>query len=692
MAQAQSFLEITKNQNKSDGFMFTPKKITKKQILTMVVIFFVCMAGALFIYKTAVKTAMLETETVFLQNEADSVVKLNPYREIKQDFSYSGEVVAFELTFTTYNKINDHGDIDIKVWDKSQDKQIAKASVSLNEISNESPTIFFLEKGLKLKSDKEYEIRIKPSNGFNQKNSLGIFYFSKGSNNKFINDVFTVGNQEVNGLIMLNLQRNFNNLKFLFIIITSIIILVSLLLYLLIIYKVKLSTIFIVVSFSLGLIYWILVPPLATFDEHVHIENTMFHVSAILENKECKKKEAFVYEEYDYKKLIKNGWQASPERYIQLENIFKKISTTEKKSIELTSSVLSPSYIYLPQIIGFSLGYSLKFNLLTSLFFAAICNLIFYTLIISLAIKITPIYKEVFFCIGLFPTTLNAAASLSYDTFINATSILFIAIIFYYRFCDVKLKWKDTIILAVILVILAPCKLVYGVLSLLIFLIPYSRYNSKKTMIITYIVIFSAMTIFLIIFQWKNIIKLVSHSQSAVNTLGPWGELSYSYGDILKKPGDIIKLLVNTILRDSGTIILKGVARIQYIEYPITISLLMLFCVFVLMFNTKEYKRLVLTRKDYVVTVFTIGILSGLIIYGAIAWTSLSSLTIMGIQGRYFVPLFPLVFFLVTNSIFEVKKTKRNRWLYLFYSLQIAGLAIIATNMLMRNYDSLVAW
>lgn len=692
MAQAQSFLEITKNQNKSDGFMFTPKKITKKQILTMLVIFFVCMAGALFIYKTAVKTAMLETETVFLQNEADSVVKINPYREIKQDFSYSGEVVAFELTFTTYNKINDHGDIDIKVWDKSQDKQIAKASVSLNEISNESPTIFFLEKGLKLKSDKEYEIRIKPSNGFNQKNSLGIFYFSKGSNNKFINDVFTVGNQKVNGLIMLNLQRNFNNLKFLFIIITSIIILVSLLLYLLIIYKVKLSIIFIVVSFSLGLIYWILVPPLATFDEHVHIENTMFHVSAILENKECKKKEAFVYEEYDYKKLIKNGWQASPERYIQLENIFKKISTTEKKSIELTSSVLSPSYIYLPQIIGFSLGYSLKFNLLTSLFFAAICNLIFYTLIISLAIKITPIYKEVFFCIGLFPTTLNAAASLSYDTFINATSILFIAIIFYYRFCDVKLKWKDTIILAVILVILAPCKLVYGVLSLLIFLIPYSRYKSKKTMIITYIVIFSAMTIFLIIFQWKNIIKLVSHSQSAVNTLGPWGELSYSYGDILKKPGDIIKLLVNTILRDSGTIILKGVARIQYIEYPITISLLMLFCVFVLMFNTKEYKRLVLTRKDYVVTVFTIGILSGLIIYGAIAWTSLSSLTIMGIQGRYFVPLFPLVFFLVTNSIFEVKKTKRNRWLYLFYSLQIVGLAIIATNMLMRNYDSLVAW
>ena len=64
------------------------------------------------------------------------------------------------------------------------------------------------------------------------------------------------------------------------------------------------------------------------------------------------------------------------------------------------------------------------------LYFARFFNLLFYSLIISISIKIKPILKKTIAQIGLMPMALFQAATVSYDPLLIALSFLAISIIF----------------------------------------------------------------------------------------------------------------------------------------------------------------------------------------------------------------------------------------------------------------------
>ena len=119
--------------------------------------------------------------------------------------------------------------------------------------------------------------------------------------------------------------------------------------------------------------------------------------------------------------------------------------------------------VYLPAALGISVARTFNAKPLVLLNFGKVFNLIAFMLMVFWAVKRTPIGKEVMMGSTLLPMTITLAASMSYDAMLIGLSYVFIAEVLYLAFEKEKIAWKDIIILAVILAIMSPCKLVYGI-------------------------------------------------------------------------------------------------------------------------------------------------------------------------------------------------------------------------------------
>jgi uncharacterized membrane protein len=147
----------------------------------------------------------------------------------------------------------------------------------------------------------------------------------------------------------------------------------------------------------------------------------------------------------------------------KLENYFmrladKKTKITYQEIIDKMSIDLDPTETffghfpntslyspvpYLPQSIGIAIGRLLNFHTLNLLYLGRLLNLICWTLLTYLAIKITPILKWIFVLLSLMPMTIFLAASLSADPILISASFLLIACTLKYAQPNYKISfWK----------------------------------------------------------------------------------------------------------------------------------------------------------------------------------------------------------------------------------------------------------
>ncbi|MBI5323853.1 MAG: DUF2142 domain-containing protein, partial [Ignavibacteriae bacterium] len=87
---------------------------------------------------------------------------------------------------------------------------------------------------------------------------------------------------------------------------------------------------------------------------------------------------------------------------------------------------------YIPQVTGIAIGKIINSNPIWLMRFGRMGGLIAFLLIIFFAIRISPVFKSVFFLYALTPMTLYQGASITYDSLNIATSFLLIALALYY--------------------------------------------------------------------------------------------------------------------------------------------------------------------------------------------------------------------------------------------------------------------
>lgn len=302
------------------------------------------------------------------------------------------------------------------------------------------------------------------------------------------------------------------------------------------------------------------------------------------------------------------------------------------------------TYSPVPYLISaFAIDIGKLFNLspLALMYIGRLANLLAWIFLTYLAIRITPIHKWVFLMLALLPMTLFEAASLSADSFLLGLSFLIIAVLFKFAFDDSKKKIgiKDIYILFILLLLIALAKSNYFLLLFLIFLIPNEKFGTRKKMFLVTGFLFLA--IGTVVGIWYLLTKGLY--VPIVPQVSISGQLAYILGDPFRFP----YILINTFI-DRGTSYQFLFVGNFWLDVPLPIWWLGFYLVTMIPVALLDKNKINITRNQKLISaaIFIFNFIAACaIVY--ISWTPVGQNVIDGIQGRYFIPILPLLFLLL---------------------------------------------
>ena len=309
-----------------------------------------------------------------------------------------------------------------------------------------------------------------------------------------------------------------------------------------------------------------------------------------------------------------------------------------------TVAIYSPVQ-YIPQAIGMVFSRLISDNLLLMLYMARLFNLIVCVVLLYFTIKLIPFGKLLVYLISLLPLSIEAFSTMSPDGITISLSMLLIAYILNIIFKPERVvQKKDIAIISVISVIIALCKIVYVPLVAAILLIPTSKFKSKKSKVLTSVfVIGISLAVNLIWFKIStNYLAIVSEGSSTDKII-----------NVLTSPIDYFRMLLYTINYNGstymerlfGSVLAMGEFVKLYFIVPFVFSMFFLFEGA----TNKELNNKFSKFQNIVIFLIALVVVGLVFTSLYVQFTDESSMTISGVQGRYFIPILLLVGLLLGN-------------------------------------------
>lgn len=337
-----------------------------------------------------------------------------------------------------------------------------------------------------------------------------------------------------------------------------------------------------------------------------------------------------------------------------LDTTFQNFSTAEITPIAYIAPAIG---ILFSNIVTSLLGME-NISVVIMLHFARFFSLILYIFLCYVAIKKTPILKKTFCAIALLPMSLSLAVAISYDSIIISFSLLATALILKLIYDEnvKKVTYKYLIAFGIIAFILLTIKTVYVTVLIPLIFVPKEKFGGKKFSILKKfgIILLIVGSLYLI-----NKIPLICLEKNAVES-NSGEQISF----IISNPIKYLKIWIKTMISNrvfyfTGIIGIFGlidtyIPTVYTVMYSLGLFGIILsdFSLCLVKFNWK-YK--LISVLGSVLTIFAVFL--GLYIY----WTSMElgvgAETISGIQGRYFIPIIPLVMVIFSNSKLRKNKT-----------------------------------
>lgn len=341
-----------------------------------------------------------------------------------------------------------------------------------------------------------------------------------------------------------------------------------------------------------------------------------------------------------------------PNKEINYETIQEKIGAElnedEKTpfAVGATGSLTPISYI--PQVIGVFIGRVLQLSPMIILYLGRLTNLLAYIALVFMAIKIIPSekWKMIIMMIALFPMSMNLAATVSPDTVILGTTLLAISYAMHLKFETKEITYKHIILLGILCMIPTVCKIVYFPLCLLVLLLPHEKFESKTKRILSWLMIFAIVFIPYVVL---NKIVSLGDYEIAIRT-NMTEQILFTLSSI---PRDFITL-INTIYVEFSDYFFEMIGGWNTIQI---LSIVLFIMLLIAMYKTEENeKKLTFTKTDKVICwiIFIIEVL-GVVAAMYLGWTQAQQTVVEGVQGRYFLPIIPLICILLSKNKLEWK-------------------------------------
>lgn len=424
----------------------------------------------------------------------------------------------------------------------------------------------------------------------------------------------------------------------------------------LLIRKESIEKIFVGSAFVFGLIYMLIIPPYAVPDEQAHFVTAYNNSSEILGEETLKDGNLAVLQE---KEILcdPSGHYPTKERYIEsINGIFGKIYDHNRESVPGGKVLDMPKISYAPQVLGLTIARILNFNGIQLFYMGRIFALLTYVVITYWAIKVMPFAKMVLFVTALLPMSMQQAMSYSYDMLVNSISFFMIAYFFYLIYKKDKVEKKDILILCVCTAIIAPIKVVYIVIIGLGILIPYQKFGTKIKKWSYAFVLGMAGVIPTIITRIVSMADMIGGSQTNSELLG------YEvYGGVyfLKHLGELPRIFIETIQEMTSyyvdTMIGKQLGWLEIEIPPIIIEGFLILLLISVVRKRGEKEMIQIGSKVWMGTLaFLCCIFTGFVLL--ISWTEVGQQVIAGVQGRYFLPIAPMVLLLFRTKYITVEE------------------------------------
>lgn len=398
----------------------------------------------------------------------------------------------------------------------------------------------------------------------------------------------------------------------------------------------KLGTIAIII---LGMFYMTALTPFSVPDELVHyVAGHQFSNVLLLDFENVNSiEERF----YDFDGFT-GHYNTKQSRYAVIERMIEP--NTNRELIELgENSLLSYPLMYVPQALGIAIGRVLSLDMIYIFYLGRLFNLLFFALLINLALRVIPKYHSILIFIAILPMSLQQAASYSYDGFIIGITALFVSLTLRAIHRTERIERREIIELAVASCLMAPAKTVYTCLLLLLFLIPKKRFANFKKYILTIGLFFVLAVLTVLILQLSSIVKVASVG----DTLNWEGGVNYSISELLRNPMQLIKILTNTFRTHANWYIDTAFGSLlSGLSLSVNVVWIKVYQVlFVLFVVNNEGEDIVRGSWSKLLIAFASVAVIGLVLLSMlVGWTSNFRPQIEGVQGRYFIPvLLPLV-------------------------------------------------
>lgn len=297
---------------------------------------------------------------------------------------------------------------------------------------------------------------------------------------------------------------------------------------------------------------------------------------------------------------------------------------------------------YLPQAIGIAAGKAFSSSPLLLMYLGRLFNLLAWAALVYFAVLITPVCKWLFVLLALMPCSLYEAASLSADSLTIGLSFLLIALFIRTAFSQSEAD-VNLFLLFLASLALALSKQAYFLLPLIFLLIPIRKIGSK----IKYYTLFFLLNFLNIaaIMLWTAKADIYRDVYTVYGFLVPDFSAQKQVLFILSQPLQYISILGRTLIQNCR-IFIDSFFGYQS-EFLKIVHILMLF--FVFLSEISEGVAISAMQRIVIFAALSLGTLS-VITLAYVGWTPVGDKIVSGIQGRYFIPLSPLVFLLFHRS------------------------------------------
>ncbi len=480
--------------------------------------------------------------------------------------------------------------------------------------------------------------------------------------------------------------------------------------------RAKTETVFAVIALGIGFVFCLFTPQLAAPDEYVHYTTSYYYASGLLgKDRLDENGKLFVRacDAPDSAGLFVQSHAYDPFAYTELAEGLGKNTESSECTVPVNARLATSVFplVYAPQTAGITLARFLGLGYGWTLILGRLMNLLVYVALGWTAIRLIPFGKSALLAVSVFPMSLQLAGSLSYDALVNGLCFIFIALCMKYTYADEAVGWKKMLWLGALGAALAPGKAVYLVLVMLCFLIPDNKYKSRLHARGSKLAVFGAsfvawfaynaagaMSVFRanpiveapIVQDAAQTAELVQTAATVVSEIAPNGDsrLFFTVGYIFSHLEQTAALVLNTI-QQNMPLYLQGLIGGRLGEQIVTkveinwiLIIAILLCT-LLCATRREDDAVYLKggRRVWSLLIF-LGV-SALIVFACVTWTPANYTTIFGIQGRYFLPVLPLVLLSLRNNIFVLKKDIRRQLWFALGCLDILVLydafAIICT-------------